>query len=134
MILDSVNMTDQNLLMQGITIDSIEIHRKVRSIEINLERWRNENAGADDAVDTWINIPSYMFYFIENQKVVMESAVVVGAPSTPTPIFSSNIECFTIFPYWYMPRKIAVHEYLPVIKRDTSFLSRQQFRCSGPEW
>ena len=57
----------------------------------------------------------------------MESPVVVGAPSTPTPVFSSNIECFTIFPYWYMPRKIAVYEYLRVIKLDTSFLSRNNF-------
>ena len=37
-ILDSVNTMDQNLLLQGITIDSIEIHRKIQSIEVNLER------------------------------------------------------------------------------------------------
>ena len=68
-----------------------------------------------------------MFYVVEQDRIVLESRVIVGAPRTPTPVFSSNIECFTVFPYWYMPRKIAVQEYLPVIKKDTSFISRNNF-------
>jgi murein L,D-transpeptidase YcbB/YkuD len=112
--------------MSGITIDSIELHRKVQRIEINMERWRNESASLKD-IYTWINIPSYMFYVVESNAVVMESRVVVGAPRTPTPQLSSNIECFTLFPYWYVPRKIAVKEYLPAIKKDTSFVTRNNF-------
>jgi murein L,D-transpeptidase YcbB/YkuD len=125
-ILDSLDVSDRKLLLAGRTIDSAEAHRKIQCIEVNMERWRNENADLDH-IYTWVNIPSYMFYVFDNHKVVLQSAVVVGKPSTPTLTFSSNIECLTIFPYWYMPRKIAVREYLPVIKRDTSFLSRNNF-------
>lgn len=125
-LLDTVNLTDQNLLLYGITNDSIEVHRKVQTVEINLERWRNENESLTNT-HAWINIPAYMFYVIENQSVVMESRVIVGAPATPTPQFSSKIECFTIFPYWFVPRKIAVEEYLPILKKDTSFITRNNF-------
>jgi L,D-transpeptidase YcbB len=51
----------------------------------------------------------------------------VGAIESPTPPITSVIECFTIYPYWYVPRKIAAEEYLPVIQKDTSFLTRNNF-------
>ena len=130
-ILDTINRTDYDLLMYGITTDSIEIHRKVQRIEINLERWRQEKEELGN-VYAWINIPAYMFYIVEDHNAAMESRVIVGAPATPTPLFSSNIECFTIFPYWYVPRKITVNEYLPILKRDTSFISRNNFDVLDP--
>jgi L,D-transpeptidase YcbB len=125
-ILDTVNRTDHNLLMHGITFDSVEVHRKIQRIEINLERWRQEKEMAD-SIYVWVNVPAYMFYLLERGNVVIESRVIVGAYDTPTPVFSSKIECFTIFPYWYVPRKITVNEYLPIIKKDSSFITRNNF-------
>jgi len=125
-ILDTVNRTDHNLLMHGITLDSLEVHRKVQRIEINLERWRQEKE-MEDSIYVWVNVPAYMFYVLERGNIVMESRVIVGAYDTPTPVFSSKIECFTIFPYWYVPRKITVNEYLPIIKKDSSFINRNNF-------
>jgi L,D-transpeptidase YcbB len=57
----------------------------------------------------------------------MESNVIVGKPATPTPTLSSKIDCFVVFPYWYVPRKITVEEYLSVIKKDTTFITRNNF-------
>ncbi len=73
------------------------------------------------------HVPAFMFYLYENDKMVMASKVIVGTPATPTPLFSSKIDCFTIFPYWYVPRKITIEEYLPVIKKDTTFIIRNNF-------
>jgi len=125
-LLDTVNTTDHNLLMHGITLDSVEVHRKVQRIEINLERWRQEKE-MEDSIYVWVNVPTYMFYVSEEGNIVMESRVIVGAADTPTPLFSSKIECFTVFPYWYVPRKITVNEYLPTIKKDSSFITRNNF-------
>jgi L,D-transpeptidase YcbB len=125
-ILDTVNRTDYNLLMYGITLDSVNVHRKIQRIEVNLERWRQEKEMAD-SIYVWVNVPAYMFYVLEDENVVMESRVIVGAVDTPTPVFSSKIECFTIFPYWYVPRKITVNEYLPIIKKDSTFITRNNF-------
>lgn len=125
-MLDTIPDADRMLLMQGHTYDSSTVQQMVRTIEINMERWRKEK-------EPWtsphvlVNIPAYMFYVKEDGSTVLSSKVVVGAPATPTPEFSSNIECYTIFPYWYVPRKITVKEYLPLIKKDTSFVTRNKF-------
>ena len=125
-ILDTAAAHDQSLLLSGITHDSNEVHRKVRTIEVNLERWRTESASIEGTF-AWVNIPAYMFYVVEDDNVVLESRVIVGKRSNETPRFSSNIECFTVFPYRYVPRKISVQEYLPALKRDTTFLTRNNF-------
>jgi len=125
-LLDTVNRTDHKLLMHGITLDSVDVHRKIQRIEINLERWRQEKE-MEDSIYVWVNVPAYMFYVLENGNVVMESRVIVGAADTPTPVLSSKIECFTVFPYWYVPRKITVNEYLPIIKTDSAFITRNNF-------
>lgn len=125
-MLDTIDVTEQSLLLYGNTSDSIDSHLKVQRIEINLERWRNEKEQLGD-VYTWINVPAFMFYVVEKNHIVMESKVIVGKPTTPTPTLSSKIDCFVIFPYWYVPRKIIVEEYLHVIQRDTTFIPRNNF-------
>ena len=125
-ILDSAASDNQTLLLKGVTRDSSEIFRIVQAIEVNLERWRMETASLDGTY-AWVNIPAYMMYVMENDKIALESRVIVGKRGNETPRFSSDIECFTVFPYWYVPRKISVQEYLPIIRKDTTFLSRNNF-------
>ena len=125
-LLDSLAPDEQASLLKGITDQASEVDRTVQVIEVNLERWRAENVSLNETY-AWVNVPAYMFYVIEDGNVVLESRVVVGKRSNETPRFSSMIECFTVFPYWYVPRKITVQEYLPVLKRDTTFLERNNF-------
>ena len=125
-ILDTVNRDRPYLINAWNHVEAVDVHRKIQRIEINLERWREEKE-MDDSIYVLINVPAYMIYVVEKEDVVTESRVIVGAPDTPTPVFSSKIECFTIFPYWYVPRKIVVNEYLPIIKKDSSFITRNNF-------
>jgi murein L,D-transpeptidase YcbB/YkuD len=68
-----------------------------------------------------------MLHVVQDDSIVFSSRIIVGTTETPTPQISSIIECFTIYPYWHVPRKIAVEEYLPVIQKDTSFIARNNF-------
>lgn len=102
------------------------IQNKMRIIEINLERWRSEEVAYGSRY-IFVNIPAFMLYVVENDSVILESRIVVGTPKTPTPVMSSMIECVVTYPYWLVPRKIAVEEYLPVIQRDTTFIGRNSF-------
>ncbi|HEY0654375.1 MAG TPA: L,D-transpeptidase family protein [Chryseosolibacter sp.] len=108
------------------TNDSASVNEKVRLISINLERWRREVVLLADR-HIYINIPSFMLEVIDADSVVLSSRIVVGKPETQTPVLSSVVECFTIYPYWHVPRKISVEEYLPILKRDTTFLRRNNF-------
>lgn len=106
--------------------DTLLTSRYLRIIEINLERWRRERAisGSNYLL---VNIPSNILTVSESDSVVFESNVITGKRENPTPELSSKIDCFILFPYWYVPRKIAVNEYLPSIKKDSTFLSRNRF-------
>jgi L,D-transpeptidase YcbB len=113
-------------LTKKLDPDSGRLTSKHKSININLDRWRNEKISFSDRY-VFINIPSFMLYIIDHDSIIFSSKVIVGAPRSPTPEISSMIECFTIYPYWNVPRKIAVAEYLPIIQKDTAFITRNNF-------
>ena len=124
--LDSLPLSERHSVLQNSDGISDPLNSRIQTIEINLERWRSERR-------LWgpryvlVNIPAFMLYVISGGAVVMESRVIVGKPDTPTPALTSMLECLITYPYWHVPRKIAVEEYLPVIQRDSMFLRRNNF-------
>jgi L,D-transpeptidase YcbB len=126
MALDIAEAEDRQSLIRGSTSDSIPAQSAIRLIEVNLERWRREGTAWPSRYIV-INIPSFMLQVVDNEQVVLESRVIVGTPEKQTPLLSSEIQCISIYPYWNVPRKIAIEEYLPLIRKDTSFLRLSQF-------
>lgn len=108
------------------SLDSLSLQENIRLISINLERWRAENGNISTRY-IFINIPSFNLDVVEKDSIVLSSKVIVGTPEKQTPILSSVVECFSIYPYWHVPRKISVEEYLPVIKNDSTFITRNNF-------
>src|SRR5690606_27104899 len=49
-------------------------------------------------------------------------------PETPTPKLDADIRSFIVYPYWNVPRQIAVEEILPKVKRDSLYLQRNHFQ------
>jgi murein L,D-transpeptidase YcbB/YkuD len=117
LILDSLKNTEK---------DSAGVANKIQLISINLERWRREDADLSQR-HIFINIPSYTLDVIEHDSTILSSRIIVGMPDKETPIISSVVECFTIYPYWHVPRKIATEEFLSVIRNDTTFIERNHF-------
>jgi L,D-transpeptidase YcbB len=112
--------------VQNLIDISLPFFSEVLTIELNMERWRLERKLFGDHY-ILINIPSYTLYVIKNDSIVLESKVIVGKPETPTPMLSSSIDAIITYPYWYVPRKISVTEYLPAIQVDTAFLRQNNF-------
>lgn len=106
-------------------VDLNELQREIELISINLERWRGERDLSKRYVI--VNIPSFTLDVVENDSTILTSRIIVGTPETKTPILSSTIECISIYPYWHVPRKISIEEYLPEIQKDTSFINRNNF-------
>jgi murein L,D-transpeptidase YcbB/YkuD len=108
-------------------VDSMSLKKNIRLISVNLERWRAENVMIGNTRYILINIPSFNLDVVENDSIVLSSKVIVGTPEKETPVLSSVVECFSIYPYWHVPRKISTEEYLPVIKKDSTFITRNNF-------
>ncbi|MBL7696889.1 MAG: L,D-transpeptidase family protein [Chitinophagaceae bacterium] len=75
-----------------------------------------------------VNVPSASLLLYNYQKPILESKVIVGKRTTRTPIFASTLSDITIFPYWMVPKSIATKELLPEIKKDVTYLERNNFQ------
>ncbi len=105
---------------------NISVEKRIRQIEITMERWRLEPKEMPERY-AWLNIPSYYFMVIEADTFVMESRVIVGTVKNQTPLQVGKIRYFLIYPYWRVPYSIAWKEILPAVKRDTSYLRKHNF-------
>ena len=79
----------------------------------NLERWRwvPHELGKSHVV---LNIANFTLKVFNKGDKIWETRVVVGKPSTPTPILSETMKYITVNPTWNVPPSIVYNEYLPV--------------------
>jgi L,D-transpeptidase YcbB len=89
----------------------------------NMERWRwlPRELGRNHVV---VNVPDFTLSMVRNGKQIFHTRIVVGKPSTPTPIFSDEIETIQVNPTWHVPQSIIYGEYLPALERDPEALRR----------
>jgi murein L,D-transpeptidase YcbB/YkuD len=106
---------------------NVAVGDRVRQIAANLARLRAlpDTAGQRMIL---INIAGFELDVIENGKAAFNSPVIVGRLSRPTPALSSAVTRIIVNPYWRVPRRIAVRDILPQIRRDPSYLWTHGFR------
>ena len=112
-------------IMAALNVPLVERRREV-SLAINYLRWLNEIKEKEKVI--LLNIPATMLYTYINGEMVLDSRVIVGKPSTPTPTLSSKISEVIMYPYWNVPNKIATRELLPHIKRNIGYLEANNFQ------
>jgi murein L,D-transpeptidase YcbB/YkuD len=76
----------------------------------------------------WINVPEARVSAIRGNKIELSMRAIVGRPSRPTPILSSQINKVVVNPTWTVPRTIAVEDILPRQQASRSFLARNHIR------
>jgi murein L,D-transpeptidase YcbB/YkuD len=75
-----------------------------------------------------VNIPSATLWVYEKGKVILESRIIVGKPSTPTPTLSSKITEVILYPYWMVPYSIATKELLPAIQKNPGYINANNYQ------
>ncbi|GAB3949632.1 hypothetical protein GCM10028805_26210 [Spirosoma harenae] len=101
-------------LIDDYMADSLTLEQVQETL--NTYRWLNRFR-ADKRI--LINIPSATLRVIDQQgNLLLSSRVIVGKPTTPTPLFSAHITGMVLYPYWNVPRSIALKELLPQIRRN----------------
>jgi L,D-transpeptidase YcbB len=103
--------------------------RQTDLIIANMERWRWM---PHDLGDTYVivNLPDYTLRVIRQGKQIWMTKIVVGKPTTPTPIMSAQMKSITINPTWNIPDSIAAREYLPLLAQDPTILQRMGLQVS----
>ncbi len=92
-------------------------------LRMNLERWRWAPRDLGEHY-VLINVPAYQMQVMENGKPVLAMRVIVGAPATPTPLFSDEMTYVIFSPYWNIPESILREETILRLARDPDYLRR----------
>lgn len=97
---------------------------KFKRIAITLDRYK-QLPDTLPKIYVWVNLPAFTLDVWDSGSVALESRVIVGAPKTRTPLLTSEISNFVTYPQWTVPNSIIFREMLPAIKRDITYLQKQ---------
>lgn len=75
-----------------------------------------------------INLPAATLFYFENNRQVLQMKTVLGKTATPSPRFAAWCDQAILYPYWYVPRSITFNEYLPLIRRNPSWLDAKNMQ------
>ena len=95
----------------------------VDTIIANMERWRWLPRDLGNA-HVMLNIPNYTLRVMRDGNEIWQTRVVVGKPSTATPMLTETMKFITVNPTWNVPPSIVRNEYLPALAQDPSVLAR----------
>ncbi len=96
---------------------------------LNTFRWMQRFT---DSTCILINIAAAELVVLEEEgNVALRMRTIVGSRSHQTPAFASHITEIITYPYWNVPRSIAINEILPKVKRDAGYLSRNNMQVIG---
>ena len=95
---------------------------------LSMEKWRRKAKDTIPEKYIWVNLPAYTLKLINDNKIVRQHRVVVGAYGTQTPEFHAKMRRMVTNPFWYVPYSIASTEILNGIKKDTTYLDRRGYK------
>ena len=95
----------------------------------NMERWRWRARGeAPDRIE--VNIPDFTVRVFHDHAEFYKARVIVGKPTTQTPIFSNRMQFIEVNPYWNVPDSIIKNEMMPKMAEDPTYLQRLGYEVS----
>lgn len=106
------------------TLNSYD-YEKFRIIAITLDRYKEFPPLPEKYL--MVNIPAFGLKVWDNDSVVVESKVIVGKPTTPTPLLTSAISNMVTYPNWTIPESIIKKDILPALKVNPGYLASKGF-------
>jgi L,D-transpeptidase YcbB len=97
---------------------------RFKRIAINMDRYKL----LPDTLPTtyvWVNLPSYTMSVFDHDTLVFKSRIIVGGPTTRTPLLTSEISNFITLPQWTVPYSIIFKEMLPAIQKNVEYLDKE---------
>ena len=115
-VLNNVTRTALN----GVARPAATAGESTQRILVNMERWRwlPEDLGQ---IYVWDNIPEYRMRVMKADKAIHSETIIVGKPSTPTPMFSADMKYVIFHPTWGVPDGIKMNELAPSLRNSSSF-------------
>ncbi len=113
----------KKFLKDSLTITDT-VKRAIIIVAMNYRRYLSLNHTSEFVL---INIPEAEAWYFKNNALALKMRTVVGKKTTQTPTIASYIPSITTFPYWNVPRDIAIKEILPKIQKNENYLEQNNF-------
>lgn len=124
----SLGLIDNGILKEEtIKTLNVSLVSRIKELNIALNNIRWLNCAKQLQTIIVINIPSANLLVYKEGKVILESRIIVGKKSTPTPTQCSKISEVILNPRWTVPYKIATKEMLPIIQKNPNYLENNNF-------
>jgi murein L,D-transpeptidase YcbB/YkuD len=93
----------------------------------NMERWRwlPADLGSRHII---VNLPEYRLRFMDDDRLIHQTRVIVGKPESQTPIFSEEMKYLVVNPSWTIPPSIMKKEILPALAADPNYAARKGYK------
>jgi murein L,D-transpeptidase YcbB/YkuD len=107
-----------------LTLNSND-HERFKRIALTLDRYKQLPPLPESYI--WVNLPGFYLKVWDHDTVVLQSKVIIGKPSTRTPVLTSAISNMVTYPNWTIPASIIKKDILPALKLDPGYLERKGF-------
>ncbi len=111
---------------------TVPLAKRVRQIELTLERWRWLPPLQYPSII--VNIPQFHLFALDAQQEhedwMLQMDVIVGQEfaRTQTPVFMAAMKSVVFRPYWDVPRSILLREILPSIRQRPDYLEHERLQ------
>jgi murein L,D-transpeptidase YcbB/YkuD len=102
------------------------VSQRIAELKLNMDRWRWLPRHLGELY-VMVNVAGFELEVVENDSAILAMNVVVGKDAWRTPIFRDTMENIVINPYWNVPPNIQKDELIPALRRDPSYLNRNNF-------
>ena len=115
-----------------LTVLTTPYAKRVRQIDLTLERWRW--LPPFETPPIIVNIPQFRLFAFRTTEDrvadILQMDVIVGKtyPRTQTPVFESDMRYVVLRPYWDVPPSITRNEMLPKIRANPGYLAAQRLQ------
>jgi murein L,D-transpeptidase YcbB/YkuD len=116
------------------TFAAMNVSAPVRlgQLETNLVRLRSMSGELGQRY-VMVNVPAAQIEAVENDRVVLRHTAIVGKIDRQTPILNSKINEIIVNPYWNAPESIVRKDIIPLMRKDPTYLAKNNIRILGPE-
>lgn len=102
---------------------NVPVEARIKQMLLNMERrrWMPDDLGERYV---FVNMADFELKVVDGPRTVHDTRVVVGTPYHRTPVFSAMMTYVVLNPYWNITPSIARNEILPKLRKDVSYLER----------
>jgi murein L,D-transpeptidase YcbB/YkuD len=106
---------------------NIPADTRLRQLETNLVRLQSMSGDLGRRY-VMVNIPAAYIEAVENDRVALRNTAIVGSISRQSPTLNSKIYEVILNPYWTAPRSIVQKDIMPLMRKDPTYLARNNIR------